>query len=79
MKKIGIIITMLLLFPTFAMAVVLGEAPRNKVVAYKSLYTCTDGKWKRVKQQRTNSRQLSETQIGYKCIYSSSNKFQKKQ
>ena len=49
-------------------AVVQTEAPRNKVVAYRQQYKCTNGEWKRVVQQRTNSNGLNERMVGFKCI-----------
>lgn len=67
MKRLTLLAIALMLAAP-AWAVILDEAPRNKPVAFKKQYKCTDGEWKQVIRQVTNHRGLSERYVGYKCV-----------
>lgn len=67
MKTLTLLATALMLASP-AWAVIMDEAPRNKVVAFKKQYKCSDGEWKQVVRQVTNHRGLSERYVGYKCV-----------
>lgn len=42
------------------------EAPRNKILPYRSNYTCS-GQWQTVVTKK-NSRNISQKYVGYRCI-----------
>ncbi|MDX2471869.1 MAG: hypothetical protein QNL04_14965 [SAR324 cluster bacterium] len=42
------------------------EAPRNKILPYRSNYTCS-GEWQTVVSKK-NSRNVSQKFVGYRCI-----------
>lgn len=68
MKKFLMALTATLFFGQAAFAVIMTEAPRNKVVAFKNQYKCTNGEWKQVIKQVTNQQGLNERQVGVRCV-----------
>ncbi|MDT8446388.1 MAG: hypothetical protein RRB13_05775 [bacterium] len=67
-RLIYLMLPALLLAASPAFAVILDEAPRNKAVAFKKQYNCTDGEWRQVTRQVTNHKGLTERYVGYKCV-----------
>jgi len=68
MKKTAMILATLLIGSQAAFAVIMPEAPRNKSVAFKKLYKCTNGEWKQVVHQVTNREGINERYVGVKCV-----------
>lgn len=66
--KTLIFLSLALMLSSPAWAVIMDEAPRNKVVAFKKQYKCSEGEWKQVVRQVTNHKGLSERYVGYKCV-----------
>jgi len=51
-----------------AFALIIVEAPKNKTVAFRKQYTCTNGTWKHVVRQVRTQRGVSERYVGSKCV-----------
>jgi len=68
MKKTILILATLFIGSQAAFAVILPEAPRNKAVAFKKLYNCTNGEWKQVVRQTTNRDGINERYVAVKCV-----------